>query len=127
MDGSPRAVGPPRLGYLADVLVSAVLLGDLVGEALFVARHDVRRVGPPQDHQLGAERPEALDLAHTCEGLVGMEGTQHLGVESSLESGARNGVHVLGLAAGQIQIQGPQTLWCGEGTTLAVELDEVVT
>jgi len=71
-----------------------------------VAWQDVWSVGATQHHQLGRERPQPFDLLDRSDGVVGVNGPQCGAVEAPVERGVGDGVQVLGLAAGQIEVQG---------------------
>jgi len=125
VDCRPRAVGTPGLGNLGQRPVRAVTLDDLSVQAPLVAGQDVGSVGAPQHHQLGREQPQPLDLLDRSDGVVGVDGPQCGAVEAPLERGVGDRVQVLGLAAGQIKIQGAQNSWGREGAIIAVAVDEV--
>src|SRR3954471_1440548 len=117
----PGAERPPALGDLRDR--SPVALGDLVVEPAFVGRQAVRGVRATEDHQLRGERAETLDLLHGRDGLLGLDGPERCAVEPSVERGLGDGVQVLGLAPGQVEVEGPQCVRGRERAVVAVAAD----
>jgi len=124
VDRRPRAVGTPGLGNLRQRPVRAVTLDDLSVQAPLVAWQDVRGVGSTQ-HQLGRERPEAIDLLDRLHGVGGVDRPQCGAVEAPVERGVGDGMQVLGLTAGQIEVQGAENSWSRECPVVAMAVDEV--
>ncbi len=87
---------------------------------------DVGGVRAAQDDELGGERPEALDLLHRLHGLLGVDRAKRRGVQDAVQGGVGDGVQVLRLASGQVEVEGPQHLRGGEGAPVAVPGDEVL-
>jgi hypothetical protein len=93
----------------------SVLRHNLSVESRLVAREAVGMVGAANDHQLGGEWSEPLDVPHLCDGGLGVEVPQVITVKDAVEGGIGDGTQVLGLAAGQVEVERPQPATSGEG------------
>ena len=125
VDCCPRAVGTPGRGNLRQGPVRAVTLDDLSIQAPLVVWQGVRSRSTTQHHQLGGERPQPLDFLDRSEGGVGVDGPQCGAVEAPVERGVGDGVQILGLAAGQIEVQGAENAGSRECSVVAMAVDEI--
>src|SRR6516165_8035823 len=101
--GSPGAVGPPRLRDFGEGAAGPVPFGDLGVQPSFVAGQRVGGVRAADHDQFGGERPEALDLLHTLDGLAGVNSTQRRPVQQPIESRLGDRSQIRTLAARKIQ------------------------